>query len=164
MNTELGATAERSHARFASAEAAKCESVVTRFLKSGVKPEQIGIITPYEGQRAYVVRYVPTPSSALSGPASRTPSARREPPTHERPLTTAGSALLRGPSPLAAHQLHAAGWNHAEGSLPGDRGRQRRRLPGNGVAERCRICGTPTVRRAHPRTARSLHGHSAACK
>ena len=39
-----------------SMEAAKCETVVTRFLKSGVKPEQIGVITPYEGQRAYVVR------------------------------------------------------------------------------------------------------------
>ena len=49
------------------AEAAKCESVVTRFLKSGVKPEQIGIITPYEGQRAYVVRSVrrPVPHPAL---------------------------------------------------------------------------------------------------
>ena len=44
--------------RFVRAEAAKCESVVTRFLKSGVKPEQIGIITPYEGHRAYVVRSV----------------------------------------------------------------------------------------------------------
>jgi hypothetical protein len=38
------------------AEAANCEKVVTRLLKSGVNPEQIGIITPYEGQRAYIVR------------------------------------------------------------------------------------------------------------
>lgn len=29
-----------------------------RFLKAGVKPEQIGIITPYEGQRAYLVQYM----------------------------------------------------------------------------------------------------------
>ena len=27
-------------------------------MKSGVKPEQIGVITPYEGQRAYVVQYM----------------------------------------------------------------------------------------------------------
>lgn len=29
-----------------------------RFLRSGVKPEQIGVITPYEGQRAYLVQYM----------------------------------------------------------------------------------------------------------
>lgn len=29
-----------------------------RFLKCGVKPEQIGVITPYEGQRAYLVQYM----------------------------------------------------------------------------------------------------------
>jgi len=40
------------------AEAANVEKVVTRFLKSGVHPDQIGIITPYEGQRAYIVRCV----------------------------------------------------------------------------------------------------------
>ena len=32
--------------------------MATRFLRSGVKPEQIGIITPYEGQRAYIVQYM----------------------------------------------------------------------------------------------------------
>ena len=36
-------------------EAAMCEKIVTAFLKAGVTPDQIGIITPYEGQRAYVV-------------------------------------------------------------------------------------------------------------
>ena len=41
-----------------SAEAANVEKVVTRLMKSGVKPEQIGVITPYEGQRAYVVQYM----------------------------------------------------------------------------------------------------------
>lgn len=34
------------------------EKIVTRFLRSGVKPAQIGIITPYEGQRAYLVQYM----------------------------------------------------------------------------------------------------------
>uniref|UniRef100_A0A646QDS3 DNA helicase n=1 Tax=Hemiscolopendra marginata TaxID=943146 RepID=A0A646QDS3_9MYRI len=39
-------------------EAALVEKITTRFLRSGVKPEQIGIITPYEGQRAYLVQYM----------------------------------------------------------------------------------------------------------
>ena len=28
---------------------------MTHFLKGGVMPDQIGVITPYEGQRAHVV-------------------------------------------------------------------------------------------------------------
>ena len=36
-------------------EAANVEKIVTRFFKAGVRPEDIGIITPYEGQRSYVV-------------------------------------------------------------------------------------------------------------
>ncbi|XP_065365805.1 regulator of nonsense transcripts 1 homolog [Calliphora vicina] len=39
-------------------EAANVEKITTRFLKAGVKPEQIGVITPYEGQRAYLVQYM----------------------------------------------------------------------------------------------------------
>lgn len=39
-------------------EAANVEKIATRFLRSSIKPEQIGIITPYEGQRAYVVQYM----------------------------------------------------------------------------------------------------------
>ena len=39
-------------------EAGNVEKIVTRFLKSGIKPEQIGIITPYEGQRAYLVQHM----------------------------------------------------------------------------------------------------------
>ncbi|KAJ1342524.1 hypothetical protein BSLG_002916 [Batrachochytrium salamandrivorans] len=39
-------------------EAAYVEKVVTRFLKAGVTPNQIGIVTPYEGQRAYVVQHM----------------------------------------------------------------------------------------------------------
>ena len=37
------------------AEAHLCEKIVTQFLKAGTTPAQIGIITPYEGQRAYIV-------------------------------------------------------------------------------------------------------------
>lgn len=39
-------------------EAAYVERITTCFLKAGLKPEQIGIITPYEGQRAYLVQYM----------------------------------------------------------------------------------------------------------
>lgn len=34
------------------------EKIVTKFFKSGVVPNQIGIVTPYEGQRSYVVSYM----------------------------------------------------------------------------------------------------------
>ncbi|KAL2113830.1 hypothetical protein VUR80DRAFT_2222 [Thermomyces stellatus] len=37
------------------AEASNVEKVVTRFFKAGVKPVDIGVITPYEGQRSWVV-------------------------------------------------------------------------------------------------------------
>jgi regulator of nonsense transcripts 1 len=40
------------------AESAICEKIVTHFLRAGVNPAQIGVITPYEGQRAYVVNYM----------------------------------------------------------------------------------------------------------
>ncbi|KAJ0395504.1 hypothetical protein ATCC90586_001265 [Pythium insidiosum] len=39
-------------------EASNVEKIVTSFLKAGVLPSQIGVITPYEGQRAYVVNYM----------------------------------------------------------------------------------------------------------
>ncbi|KYQ91047.1 helicase [Tieghemostelium lacteum] len=35
-------------------EASTCEKIVTKFLELGAKPSQIGIITPYEGQRAFI--------------------------------------------------------------------------------------------------------------
>ncbi len=39
-------------------EAANVEKVVTRFLKGGVTPSQIGVVTPYEGQRSYIVQFM----------------------------------------------------------------------------------------------------------
>ena len=36
-------------------EASNVEKIVTRFFKAGVQPGDIGVITPYEGQRSYVV-------------------------------------------------------------------------------------------------------------
>ncbi|KAI3653773.1 hypothetical protein MP228_001720 [Amoeboaphelidium protococcarum] len=39
-------------------EAANVEKIVTKFLRCGVKPHQIGVITPYEGQRGFVVQYM----------------------------------------------------------------------------------------------------------
>lgn len=37
-------------------EAQNVEKIITKFFKAGVKPEDIGVITPYEGQRSYVVQ------------------------------------------------------------------------------------------------------------
>mmetsp|Transcript_47389 Transcript_47389/g.60860 ORF Transcript_47389/g.60860 Transcript_47389/m.60860 type:complete len:1045 (+) Transcript_47389:20-3154(+) len=39
-------------------EASSVEKMVTLLLKGGVVPNQIGVITPYEGQRAYVVSHM----------------------------------------------------------------------------------------------------------
>ncbi|KAH9434347.1 hypothetical protein MCOR02_012552 [Pyricularia oryzae] len=36
-------------------EASNVEKLVTRFFKAGVKPGDIGVVTPYEGQRSYIV-------------------------------------------------------------------------------------------------------------
>ena len=39
-------------------EAMNVERVVTHYLKGGAAPDQIGVITPYEGQRAFVTSYM----------------------------------------------------------------------------------------------------------
>ena len=41
-------------------EASNVEKIITRFFKAGVQPNDIGIITPYEGQRSYVVSSMQT--------------------------------------------------------------------------------------------------------
>ena len=38
------------------AEAANVEKIVTHFLKGGATSDQLGVITPYEGQRAHVLQ------------------------------------------------------------------------------------------------------------
>lgn len=44
--------------RVGRTEAANVEKITTKLLKAGAKPDQIGIITPYEGQRSYLVQYM----------------------------------------------------------------------------------------------------------
>ncbi|KAJ3192643.1 hypothetical protein HK101_006195 [Irineochytrium annulatum] len=39
-------------------EVSNCEKIVTRYLQAGILPSQIGVITPYEGQRAFIVSYM----------------------------------------------------------------------------------------------------------
>ncbi len=39
-------------------EASTVEKIVTAFLRGGCTPDQIGVITPYEGQRAYTVAHM----------------------------------------------------------------------------------------------------------
>ncbi|KEP53917.1 putative regulator of nonsense transcripts protein [Rhizoctonia solani 123E] len=39
-------------------EASNVEKIATKFFKAGVVPGQIGVITPYEGQRSYIVNYM----------------------------------------------------------------------------------------------------------
>jgi len=39
-------------------EAANVEKIVTTFLRAGLNPCQLGIITPYEGQRAYITNFM----------------------------------------------------------------------------------------------------------
>ena len=43
---------------FIRTEASNVEKIVTKFFKSGVVPSQIGIVTPYEDQRSYIVNYM----------------------------------------------------------------------------------------------------------
>ena len=40
------------------AEASQVEKVVTSLLRASVSPHQIGVVTPYEGQRAYIVSHL----------------------------------------------------------------------------------------------------------
>lgn len=40
------------------AEAALAEKMLTLLLQNGVKPDEVGVVTPYEGQRAFLVNYL----------------------------------------------------------------------------------------------------------
>ena len=39
-------------------EASQVLNIVTEFIKSGINPKQIGIITPYEGQRSFIFQHM----------------------------------------------------------------------------------------------------------
>ena len=39
-------------------EASAVEKIITQFLRGGVQPAQIGVITPYQGQRTYLIMYM----------------------------------------------------------------------------------------------------------
>src|SRR3569623_320102 len=39
-------------------EASNVEKIITQFMRSGILPQQLGIITPYEGQRAFITAYM----------------------------------------------------------------------------------------------------------
>ena len=45
------------------AEAVQVELIVTRLLRAAILPSQIGVITPYEGQRAHILQYMQTSGS-----------------------------------------------------------------------------------------------------
>ncbi|CAM9439699.1 unnamed protein product, partial [Pylaiella littoralis] len=47
-------------------EATAVEKCVTRFLQKGVTPDQIGVVTPYEGQRSYLVSHLQRTGSLRS--------------------------------------------------------------------------------------------------
>eukprot|EP00485_Elphidium_margaritaceum_P013219 CAMPEP_0202686102 /NCGR_PEP_ID=MMETSP1385-20130828/1897_1 /ASSEMBLY_ACC=CAM_ASM_000861 /TAXON_ID=933848 /ORGANISM="Elphidium margaritaceum" /LENGTH=1530 /DNA_ID=CAMNT_0049340613 /DNA_START=46 /DNA_END=4638 /DNA_ORIENTATION=- len=40
------------------AEAQNVEKIITFLMKTGIKPHQIGVVTPYEGQRQYILTYM----------------------------------------------------------------------------------------------------------
>lgn len=46
-------------------EAMNVEKVISRLFRDGVRPDQIGVITPYEGQRAYIFNYMQMNSSVV---------------------------------------------------------------------------------------------------
>ncbi|WFD33033.1 ATP-dependent RNA helicase [Malassezia sp. CBS 17886] len=41
-------------------EASSVEKIITHFLRAGIAPEQIGVVTPYEGQRSYIATHMQT--------------------------------------------------------------------------------------------------------
>ncbi len=47
-------------------EASNVERVVTKFLRAGIKPSQIGVVTPYEGQRAYLLQILQQSQGTLN--------------------------------------------------------------------------------------------------
>jgi superfamily I DNA and/or RNA helicase len=55
---EALSSSENYKTDFDRTEAANVEKIVTKFFRGGVMPNQIGVVTPYEGQRSYIVNYM----------------------------------------------------------------------------------------------------------
>ncbi|KAM9914035.1 hypothetical protein OXX69_001030 [Metschnikowia pulcherrima] len=47
-------------------EAMNVEKIISKLFMDGIKPDQIGVITPYEGQRAYIAHYMQLNTSIAS--------------------------------------------------------------------------------------------------
>lgn len=78
-------------------EASMCEQLVTFFLRAGVTPDQIGIITPYEGQVRLLLFHLcssqATPVHLQPALIQRTSASPRDPPPPSHlPLTVSSSA------------------------------------------------------------------------
>ena len=51
-------------------EASVCEKILTRFLQAGGRADQIGVITPYDGQKAYLLSHLARGGGAAAGSLS----------------------------------------------------------------------------------------------
>jgi len=97
----------------ARAEAASVEKVVTHLLRGGVAPEQVGVITPYEGQRAHVLATL-----ARSGPlaAAQYAEARARPAPRARGALRRAAGLRRRRVTLCAVTYRAPAGRCAAGA------------------------------------------------
>lgn len=92
-------------------EAANVEKITTKLLKAGAKPDQIGIITPYEGQRSYLVQYMQFSGSLHT----KLYQVRARP--HPADLTAWLGGLRVHVTSVSARGLHLCSKNRERGPL-----------------------------------------------